>query len=63
MIDIQLLRKDIDAVVAKLQARKTPQPCVDEATFQALESERKTIQVRCPDRRRYGPWRSSRSRS
>ena len=46
MIDIQLLRKDIDAVVAKLQARKTPQPFLDVATFQALESERKTIQVR-----------------
>ncbi len=46
MIDIQLLRKDIDAVVAKLQARKSPQPFLDVAAFQALEAERKTIQVR-----------------
>ncbi len=46
MIDIQLLRKDIDAVVAKLQARKNPQPFLDVAAFQGLEAERKTIQVR-----------------
>lgn len=46
MIDIQLLRKDLDAVVAKLNARKSPQPFLDVAAFQALETERKDIQVR-----------------
>ena len=46
MIDIQLLRKDIDAVIAKLQTRKSPQPFLDVALFQSLEGERKTIQVR-----------------
>lgn len=46
MIDIQLLRKDLDAVVAKLNARKSPQGFLDVAAFQALEGERKGIQVR-----------------
>jgi seryl-tRNA synthetase len=46
MLDITLLRKDLDAVVARLQARKTPQPYLDVAAFQALEAERKTIQTR-----------------
>ncbi|MDH5709420.1 MAG: serine--tRNA ligase, partial [Hylemonella sp.] len=46
MLDITLLRKDIDSVVARLQARKTPQAFLDVAAFQALEAERKTIQTR-----------------
>jgi seryl-tRNA synthetase len=46
MIDIQMLRKDVAAVVAKLNTRKSPQPFLDEALFTALETERKTIQVR-----------------
>ena len=46
MIDIQLLRKDLNAVVAKLNARKSPQGFLDVAAFQALEGERKGIQVR-----------------
>jgi seryl-tRNA synthetase len=43
MIDIQLLRKDIDAVAARLAARKFQ---LDVATFNALEAERKQIQTR-----------------
>jgi seryl-tRNA synthetase len=46
MLDITLLRKDLDAVVARLEARKTPQPYLDVAAFRALEAERKTIQTR-----------------
>jgi seryl-tRNA synthetase len=46
MLDITLLRKDLAAVVARLQTRKNPQPFLDVQKFQALESERKTIQVR-----------------
>jgi seryl-tRNA synthetase len=43
MIDIQLLRKDIDAVAARLAARKFQ---LDVAGFNAIEAERKTIQLR-----------------
>ncbi|RJG05661.1 serine--tRNA ligase [Noviherbaspirillum cavernae] len=43
MIDIQLLRKDIDTVAARLAARKFQ---LDVATFNALEAERKQIQTR-----------------
>ncbi len=43
MIDIQLLRKDIDTVAARLAARKFQ---LDVAAFNALESERKQIQTR-----------------
>ncbi len=46
MLDITLLRKDLDAVVARLQARKNPQPFLDVEAFRALESERKTLQTR-----------------
>src|SRR3954470_10780844 len=46
MLDITLLRKDLDAVIARLEARKSPQPYLDVAVFQALEAERKTIQTR-----------------
>jgi seryl-tRNA synthetase len=46
MIDIQLLRKDIDAVAARLAQRKFN---LDVATFNALESERKAIQTRTED--------------
>ena len=46
MLDITLLRKDLDAVVAGLTARKNPQAFLDVEAFKALESERKTIQVR-----------------
>ena len=46
MLDINLLRKDLQGVVARLQTRKTPQPFLNVAAFQALEAERKTIQTR-----------------
>lgn len=46
MLDILLLRKDLDAVIARLNTRKQPQPFLDEATFRALEGERKTLQTR-----------------
>ena len=43
MIDIQLLRKDIDNVAARLASRKFQ---LDVAGFNALEGERKAIQTR-----------------
>lgn len=43
MIDIQLLRKDIDNVAARLATRKFK---LDVASFNALEAERKQIQIR-----------------
>ena len=46
MLDINLLRKDLPAVVARLETRKSPQPYLDVERFQALEGERKAIQVR-----------------
>jgi len=46
MLDIALLRRDLDAVVARLQTRKNPQPYLDVAAFTALEGERKALQVR-----------------
>jgi seryl-tRNA synthetase len=46
MLDITLLRKDLDGVLARLALRKNPQPFLDEARFRALEAERKTIQSR-----------------
>jgi seryl-tRNA synthetase len=46
MLDILLLRKDLDAVIARLNTRKQPQPFLDEAAFRALEGERKTLQTR-----------------
>ena len=46
MLDISLLRKDLDAVVARLETRKSPQPFLDVERFRALEAERKTIQTR-----------------
>jgi seryl-tRNA synthetase len=44
MLDINLLRRELDQVVAALQTRKTPQPFLDVAAFTALEAERKTLQ-------------------
>jgi seryl-tRNA synthetase len=45
MLDINLLRKDLNAVIARLEARKTPQPFLDVPRFRALEAERKTLQT------------------
>ncbi len=46
MLDIALLRKDLDNVLARLAKRKSPQPYIDEAAFRTLEAERKQIQTR-----------------
>jgi seryl-tRNA synthetase len=49
MLDINLLRKDLPAAVARLETRKSPQLFLDVDRFIALESERKTIQTRTED--------------
>ena len=46
MLDINLLRRDLDGVLAGLSARKTPQPFLDVERFRTLEAERKTLQTR-----------------
>jgi len=46
MLDINLLRKDLAHVVARLEARKAPQPFLDVPRFQSLEAERKALQTR-----------------
>ena len=46
MLDINLLRRDLDGVLARLQSRKNPQPFLDVDAFRALESERKSLQTR-----------------
>jgi len=45
MLDISLMRRDLNAVVARLEARKNPQPYLDVARFSALEVERKGLQI------------------
>jgi len=49
MLDITQLRRDLPAVVARLETRKNPQPFLDVAAFTALETERKTLQTRTED--------------
>ena len=46
MLDINLLRRDLDGVIAKLETRKSPQPFLDRDSYSALEAERKRIQSR-----------------
>jgi seryl-tRNA synthetase len=46
MLDITLLRKDLDSVVARLLTRKNPQAFLDVDAFRSLEGERKTLQTR-----------------
>ena len=46
MLDITLLRKDLDSVVARLETRKSPQTFLDVDAFKTLETERKTLQMR-----------------
>ena len=65
MLDVNLLRKDLNSVIARLEARKTPQPYLDVPAFQRLEAERKTIQTRTEElqaRRNACPSRSASSR-
>lgn len=46
MLDLTLLRRDLDGVIARLQTRRNPQPFLDREAFSALEGERKRIQTR-----------------
>ncbi|OYT89908.1 MAG: serine--tRNA ligase [Burkholderiales bacterium PBB6] len=46
MLDLTLLRRDLAAVVARLETRKNPQPFLDVDRFTALEGERKALQMR-----------------
>ena len=46
MLDITLLRKDLAGAIARLETRKKPQAFLDVDSFQTLETERKTIQMR-----------------
>ena len=46
MLDIALLRRDLDQVIQRLQTRKQPQPFLNVDAFQSLEAERKTLQTR-----------------
>ena len=46
MLDITLLRKDLASAVARLETRKNPQTFLNVEAFTALETERKTIQMR-----------------
>ena len=41
MLDVLLLRKDLDSVIARLATRKNPQPYLNVEAFRALEAERK----------------------
>jgi seryl-tRNA synthetase len=45
MIDINLIRRDLQGVVAQLARRKSPQPFLDVAKYTQLEAERKQIQT------------------
>ena len=45
MIDINLLRRDPEGVLAQLQRRKNPQPFLDVPSYTRLEAERKLIQT------------------
>lgn len=49
MLDITLLRRDLDGVIQRLQTRKNPQPFLDVVRFQALEAERKQLQTATED--------------
>ena len=46
MLDITLLRKDLDSAITRLESRKSPQAFLNVAAFTALERERKAIQSR-----------------
>jgi seryl-tRNA synthetase len=46
MIDINLLRRDLAGVIARLELRAKPQPYLDVDRYAALEAERKRIQTR-----------------
>jgi seryl-tRNA synthetase len=45
MIDITLMRRDLAAVLARLEVRRQPQPFLDVERYSALEAERKRVQT------------------
>ncbi len=45
MLDPQRLRRDLDAVLARLESRASPQTFLNADRFKALEAERKEVQV------------------
>ena len=45
MLDITLIRRDLQGVVTQLQRRKNPQPFLDVDRYSTLEAERKQIQT------------------
>jgi seryl-tRNA synthetase len=49
MLDVNLLRRDLPHVIARLELRKSPQTYLDVAAFTALENERKSLQIRTED--------------
>ena len=46
MLDITLLRKDLAFAIARLEVRKKPQTFLNVEAFQALEAERKALQIK-----------------
>ena len=46
MLDINLLRKDLPSAITRLETRKNPQTFLNVEVFQALEAERKAVQIR-----------------
>ena len=46
MLDVNLLRKDLAQVIARLEKRQAPQPFLDVERFSSLEAERKALQTR-----------------
>ena len=46
MLDINLLRKDLPTAIARLEMRKSPQTFLNVEAFQALEAERKAVQIK-----------------
>jgi seryl-tRNA synthetase len=46
MLDINLLRRDLAGVIARLERRQQPQAFLDVGRFSAVEAERKRIQTR-----------------
>jgi len=46
MLDITLLRKDLPSAIARLETRKSPQAFLNVEAFQALEAERKALQIK-----------------
>ncbi|MEO8021878.1 serine--tRNA ligase [Polaromonas sp.] len=46
MLDITLLRKDLPSAIARLETRKSPQVFLNVEAFQALEVERKALQIK-----------------